>query len=58
LIRKASNDAWLTRELRGSRWNAVRKEVKREFIINTYRVLLSRAREGLVIYVPTGNSED
>jgi len=30
----------------------------KKFIINKYRVLLTRAREGMVIFVPTGSNDD
>jgi hypothetical protein len=28
------------------------------YLANTYRVLLTRARQGMVIYVPTGTADD
>ena len=33
-------------------------EIKRDYIINSYRVLLTRARRGMVIFVPEGDDED
>ena len=33
-------------------------EIKRNYIINSYRVLLTRARRGMVIFVPEGDDED
>lgn len=51
--------AWMARSLAGNRWNEVDRRSKRfDFILNSYRVLLSRAREGLVIWVPQGDPED
>lgn len=43
---------------RGSRWNNVHQEQKQHYLKNAYRVLLTRARQGLIIYIPLGNSED
>ena len=33
-------------------------EIKRNYTINSYRVLLTRARRGMVIFVPEGDAED
>ena len=49
---------WSFRCFSGCRWGTVNKEVDRRYLLNTYRVLLTRAREGLVIWVPSGNAAD
>ncbi len=49
---------WSYRRFSGSKWGEVAKEVQRRYLLNTYRVLLTRAREGLVIWVPPGESTD
>lgn len=49
--------AWKHRQFRGNSWANVSGERQR-FITNSYRVLLTRGREGLVIWVPTGSPED
>ena len=41
-------------KFRGTRWNHVNKERLQGYLKNAYRVLLTRARQGLVIYVPQG----
>jgi hypothetical protein len=46
---------WRMRALSGTRWNTVRHETERAFILNTYRVLLTRARYETVIWVPPGS---
>ena len=51
-------EGWSFRSFSGSRWGEVGKEVDRRYLLNTYRVLLTRAREGLVIWVPPGDSTD
>lgn len=49
---------WDFRQFRGTRWTAVHQELTRAYIKNKYRVLLTRAREGLVIWIPPGDDED
>lgn len=41
-----------------NRWISIKKEEKRIFRKNAYRVLLTRARQGMIIFVPKGNAED
>ena len=42
----------------GNKWHKVQKEIRQEYLINAYRVLLTRARQGLIICVPEGNKQD
>lgn len=42
----------------GAKWNRVRKDERKRYLKNAYRVLLTRARQGMVIVVPPGESED
>ena len=42
----------------GNRWNAIRKAERKTYLKNAYRVLLTRARQGMVIVVPPGDSDD
>ena len=49
---------WDYRKFRGARWNNVRKTDEQVYTLNRYRVLLTRARKGLVIWVPKGDSND
>lgn len=39
-------------------WCNVNKEERRRYMKNAYRVLLTRSRQGMVIYVPEGNEND
>lgn len=50
--------AWDYRKFRGTCWQNVRNEAERAFTLNRYRVLLTRARKGLVIWVPKGDHSD
>jgi hypothetical protein len=42
----------------GCRWNTIKKEERKAYQLNAYRVLLTRARQGMVICIPEGNPED
>jgi hypothetical protein len=42
----------------GARWNRIRSVERQAYLKNAYRVLLTRARQGLVIVVPHGDSRD
>ncbi|WP_422931575.1 DUF2075 domain-containing protein [Singulisphaera sp. PoT] len=51
-------DRWVCRTFRGTQWQLVRDETTRRYVVNKYRVLLTRAREGTVIWVPRGDPRD
>lgn len=53
-----ASDEWDMRRFSGTAWKRVLNPVDHRFIINKYRVLLTRAREGMIIWVPRGNSTD
>ncbi len=53
-----SKDGWKTHEFRGNKWQNINKEERKQYLINAYRVLLTRARQGMIIVVPDGNEED
>lgn len=55
---RIAGDDWTYHQVRESKWINVAKEDKRKFLLNAYRVLLTRARQGMVIFVPPGNPED
>jgi DUF2075 family protein len=42
----------------GDRWQRIRKPERQAYLKNAYRVLLTRARQGMVIVVPIGSDED
>ncbi len=42
----------------GAKWHRINKEINQEYQLNAYRVLLTRARQGMVIVVPEGDSSD
>ena len=49
---------WLFRKFAGSRWGIVREKGKQQYVLNKYRVLLTRARQGVVIWIPEGFQDD
>lgn len=51
-------DGWQTRRFQGSRWNEIRNSDRGRYLENSYRVLMTRARQGLIIFVPRGRSDD
>lgn len=53
-----SKNGWETHSFKGSKWQNIRKEERQNYLINAYRVLLTRARQGMVIVVPEGNDND
>ncbi|UPG70976.1 DUF2075 domain-containing protein [Roseomonas gilardii subsp. gilardii] len=54
----AGASGWQARRFLGSAWQVVRQPQERDFIRNTYRVLLTRARYETVIWVPRGDAAD
>jgi len=49
---------WSHHDFRGTNWNNINKPELKNYLTNAYRVLLTRARQGMVIFVPPGNSSD
>lgn len=48
-------DTWSYHDFRGKKWQNIHKPSNRLFLKNAYRVLLTRARQGMVIFIPFGN---
>ena len=49
---------WSYHSFRGAKWTDVKKPERRQYLKNAYRVLLTRARQGMVIFVPPGAKRD
>ena len=47
---------WTHHDFRGHRWTNINSVDNQEYLKNAYRVLLTRARQGMVIFVPLGNN--
>ena len=58
LVREPGRVAWRVRDFRGSGWTLPRGAEAIANQINTYRVLLTRARYETVIFVPSGDAGD
>ena len=53
-----TKNGWEHRSFCGARWKNINKPERQNYLKNAYRVLLTRARQGMVIVVPSGDSED
>jgi hypothetical protein len=53
-----TENGWEYRSFVGDRWNNIIKKERQIFLKNAYRVLLTRARQGMVIVVPSGDKDD
>jgi hypothetical protein len=53
-----ADGTWTYKSFKGTRWLNVNDPVRRKYLKNAYRVLLTRARQGMVIVVPEGGGED
>jgi len=49
---------WMIRRFSGTKWQSVNDKDNLKYILNSYRVLLTRARQGMAIFVPYGSHED
>ncbi|QCK16529.1 DUF2075 domain-containing protein [Mangrovivirga cuniculi] len=49
---------WNYKKFKGTKWQNVNSPIMIEYLINAYRVLLTRARQGMVLFIPHGDPED
>ncbi len=49
---------WQYKSFKGKQWQNVNDESRKRYLLNAYRVLLTRARQGMVIFVPPGDAND
>jgi Uncharacterized conserved protein (DUF2075) len=56
-LRYAGN-RWSSHDFRGNKWTNINIPENQSYLKNAYRVLLTRARQGMVIFVPEGDIED
>lgn len=49
---------WVHQSFKGTKWQSVNDESKRLYLKNAYRVILTRARQGMILYVPKGDISD
>ena len=55
---RRAGDCWEFKNFRGTEWQNINDEIRKRYLLNTYRVLLTRARQGMVIFVPEGDESD
>jgi hypothetical protein len=53
-----NNTNWKYQNFKGTKWQNINKEIDKEYLKNTYRVLLTRARQGMVIFIPESSEID
>ena len=53
-----ADGGWSFHDFRGSKWINIANLDNRSYLRNAYRVLLTRARQGMVIFVPPGDARD
>lgn len=53
-----SPDGWEHWSFVGSKWHHIHKAERKLYLKNAYRVLLTRARQGMVIVIPEGDKND
>ncbi len=53
-----SDKGWKHYSFKGSKWQNINKPESQAYQLNAYRVLLTRARQGMILVVPEGNRED
>ena len=49
---------WDHNAFKGSKWQKIRQKDAQSYQLNAYRVLMTRARQGMIICVPNGNPDD
>lgn len=52
------NNEWIYRKFKGTKWQSINQDITKSYLLNAYRVLLTRARQGMIIFIPNGSKED
>ncbi len=55
---RCGRSGWQNWSFKGSKWQKINKPARKLYQKNAYRVLLTRARQGMVIVVPEGDEND
>ncbi len=53
-----TGECWAYQAFKGTKWQSINNQANRNYLKNTYRVILTRARQGMVLFVPKGDSTD
>lgn len=49
---------WANYSFTGSKWQNIKSPERKDYQINAYRVLMTRARQGMIFCIPEGNPND
>ena len=49
---------WGHYKFTGNKWQNVNDQYRKKYLENSYRVLLTRARQGVIIFIPNGDQND
>jgi hypothetical protein len=52
------NGNWVCQAFKGTKWQFVNDESRRLYLKNAYRVILTRARQGMILFIPKGDALD
>jgi hypothetical protein len=55
---RIKNGHFVEHNFTGTKWNSINKEDDKLYLKNAYRVLLTRARQGMIIFIPKGDDND
>jgi len=53
-----NNGEWNYQSFEGTKWKSINSEIDKSYLRNAYRVLMTRARQGLIIFIPQGDNLD
>lgn len=49
---------WNYQSFEGTKWKSINSEIDKSYLRNAHRVLMTRARQGLIIFIPEGEDKD
>lgn len=52
------DNGWNFQNFKGSKWQNINQDSAKNYLLNSYRVLLTRARQGMVIFIPEVDNTD
>lgn len=53
-----NNNEWNYQNFKGSKWQRINQDTAKNYLLNSYRVLLTRARQGMIVFVPDVDNTD
>jgi hypothetical protein len=53
-----NNNEWNYQNFKGSKWQNINQDAAKNYLLNSYRVLLTRARQGMIIFIPDVDDTD